>query len=310
MARPRVKSARASSIVFLLAAACTDPSYTMVHVDVKPQAGITLDSYDVHVGEFEQSMPPTNTFDVVVPTPSVGQPTAVIVAAMDAGKQVAYGAAMVTPAEGLTTDTMISLTANTCASSCTPGETVCSNSGEATVTCEIGSGGCFDWSAPKTCPTSAPFCSNGACAASCSNECSNVGDTDCDGTAVRTCQTSPNDSCLHWSVPVTCDSPQLDECLDSMTLATYGSGTCSNGACEYAPFEETCESPANGSGACSENTCVYTCDSGYVSDGNGNCIVQATCGVLECTVDADCGDPSCGPCSGSLCLGALESGGL
>jgi hypothetical protein len=55
---------------------------------------------------------------------------------------------------------------------------------------------------------------------------------------------------------------------------------------------------------------VYTCDSGYVSDGNGNCIVQASCSVLECTVDADCGDPSCGPCSGSLCLGALESGGL
>ena len=68
------------AIAFLLAAACTDASYTIVHVDVTPQKGISLDSYQVRVGEFLHSMPPNNTFDVVVPTPSIDQPTTVSVA--------------------------------------------------------------------------------------------------------------------------------------------------------------------------------------------------------------------------------------
>ncbi|HEY1547421.1 MAG TPA: hypothetical protein VGG28_06365 [Kofleriaceae bacterium] len=182
----------------MLAAACTDASYTIVHIQVTPQKGLSLDSYQVRVGEFLHSMPPNNAFDVVVPSPSIGQPTTVSVAAMLSGQQVAYGAAMVTPAAGVTTDAAISLGSGTCPTSCTVGETVCSSSGESTTTCELGSGGCSDWSAPKACPSNAPFCSNGTCAASCTDECSTVGETDCDGTAVRTCQSNSGDSCLGW----------------------------------------------------------------------------------------------------------------
>jgi hypothetical protein len=284
----------------------------MVHVEVTPQRGLTLDSYEVRVGQFEHTMPPTNAFDVVVPTASVGQPTAVSVAALASGQQVGYGAAMVTPNPGVSTDVAIALTANTntCTTSCTAGETVCANSGEATVTCEIGSDGCLDWSSPKSCPSNAPFCSNGTCAASCSNECSSVGETDCDGASVRTCQTSPDDSCLHWSVPVACDSPPAGECLNATTLVAYGSGTCSNGTCEYSQSDVTCPSPANGSGYCSDDACDYTCGSGYVPDGSGDCVVSVACAVLECTVDSDCGDPSCGPCDGEFCTGFLTMSGL
>jgi hypothetical protein len=308
-----VNHVRASSAIVLLlaAASCTDASYTIVHIDVTPQRGLTFASYDVHVGEFEHSMPPTDSIDVVVPTPSIGQPTAVSVAAMNSGQQVAYGAVMVTPAEGVTTDAAIALTANTttCATSCTLGETVCADSGEATTTCELGSDGCLDWSTATSCPTSAPFCSNGACAASCTDECTNVGDTDCDGDGVRTCQTNADDSCLGWSVPVACDEPPDATCISATTLRTYGAGTCSDGACEYAPSDETCQAPANGSASCDSGACDYVCDSGYVSDGNGNCVVATTCSALECGSDADCGDSSCGPCEMSLCFGALQSGG-
>lgn len=288
----------------------------MVHVDVKPAAGLTLDSYEIHVGVFEHSMPPTNTFDVVVPTASIGQPTAVSVAAMDRGKQVAFGVAMIRPDPGVTTDATITLTAGsgsgsgTCPTTCTQGETVCGNSGEGTVTCEAGSDGCYDWGNPKTCPSNAPFCSNGACAASCSDECTSVGETDCDNAAVRTCQTSSNDSCLHWSVPVACDSPPLDTCLDTMTLRTYSNGTCSSGACLYAPVDETCDAPANATADCSAGECGYTCDAGYSPDGSGNCVATAACTVLECGSDADCGDAACGPCSGGLCYGLFSMGGL
>ena len=291
------------AVVFSLAAACTDPSYTMVHVDVKPQPGLTLDSYDIRVAEFEHSMPPTNTFDVVVPTDAIGQPTTIIVAAMDGTKQVAYGAAMITPMLGTTTDTSITLASSTCPTTCTQGEIVCS--GEATITCEIGSGGCYDWSAPTPCPSTRPFCSNGTCAASCSNDCTTVGQTDCDGDAVRTCQTSDTDTCLHWSVPVSCDSPPLDTCVSTTTLESYGPGTCSDGACAYPPSDETCTAPANATATCSDAMCGFTCNSGYMPDGNGNCVqTTTTCSVTTCTVDADCGDVSCGPCLGSICFGA------
>lgn len=310
-ARPSVNHARASyAIAFLLAAACTDASYTIVHIQVTPQRGLTLDSYQVRVGEFLHSMPPTNAFDVVVPTPSIGQPTTVSVAAMLSGEQVAYGAAMVTPAAGVTTDTAISLSAGTCSTSCTAGETVCADSGEATTTCTLGSDGCSSWSTPKSCPASAPFCSNGACAASCTNECSSVGQTDCDGTAVRTCQANADDSCLGWSVPVACDAPPQDVCTSATTLRSYGAGTCSNGACNYAPMDETCQSPANGSASCSNGACGYTCGSGYVDDGMGDCVLPTTCPVLECGSDADCGAAACGPCESGICFGAFESGGV
>jgi len=294
-------------------AACTDPSYTMVHVDVSPERGLTLDSYDVRVAEFEHSMPPNNTFDLVVPNDAIGQPTSIVIAAMDRGKQVAYGAAMVTPSEGTTTSARITLASSTtCPTACTQGETVCS--GEATITCGVGSDGCPDWSTPKACPSSKPFCSNGTCAAECSNDCSQIGQTDCDGAAVRTCQSSSTDSCLHWSVPVACNAPPETTCISSSTLRTYAAGTCSNGACAYAPHDETCPAPANGSGVCTSDQCGYTCNSGYESDGQGDCIAMGSgsgmaCPVtFGCTSDADCGPAECGPCDSSsgfpICLGA------
>jgi hypothetical protein len=306
---PRMQMARAnrSSLLWGVVAivACTNPSYTIVHIDVKPQPGITLDSYDIRVAEFEHSMPPNNAFDLVVPDDAIGQPTAIVVEAMDRGSQVAYGSTMVTPSEGATTDVMITLASSSCSTSCTAGETVCS--GEATITCTLGSNGCYGWSTPKACPSSAPFCSEGTCAAHCSNECSQVGQTDCDGAAVRTCQSSSTDSCLHWSVPIACNAPPAAICESSSTLRTYGAGTCTSGACAYPPSDQTCQSPANGVGECSNSQCGYTCNPGFQDDGMGDCIAGSgsACPLaFGCGSDADCGPAACGPCSQSICLGA------
>jgi hypothetical protein len=284
--------------------ACTNPSYTIVHVDVTPQPGLTLDSYAVRVAEFERSLPPSNEFDLVVPDDAIGQPTAIVVEAMDRGSQVASGSAMVTPSEGTTTDVMIRLASTACATSCTAGEMACS--GEATITCTLGSNGCYDWSSPQACPSSAPFCSDGTCAAHCTNECSQIGQTDCDGAAVRTCQSSPTDSCLHWSVPVACNAPPATVCISSTTLRTYGAGTCGNGTCAYPPSNETCPSPAHGMGECSNARCGYTCDVGFEDDGSGDCVAMGSgsgsgsgssvCQVAACQVDSDCGS-GCGPCT-------------
>ncbi|HUI49096.1 MAG TPA: hypothetical protein VL119_10390 [Acidimicrobiia bacterium] len=280
---------------------CSDPSYTVVHVEVSSQAGLTVESYDVRVAEFEHSLPPTKSFDLVVPSDTVGEPTAIVVAAMDHGTQVAYGAATLTPKSGATTDAIITLASSACPTSCTQGETVCS--GEATITCELGSNGCYDWSQPVACPSTAPFCSNGACAAACSNDCSQIGATDCDGAAVRTCQASQTDTCLHWSVPVACDAPPDPTCISSTMLRTWGAGTCSNGACSYPPTDTTCPAPANGTATCTTDQCGYTCDAGYMDDGQGDCVAAGTCTVTTCGSDADCGDASCGPCLDNICLG-------
>jgi hypothetical protein len=74
-------------------------------------------------------------------------------------------------------------------------------------------------------------------------------------------------------------------------------------------MDETCQAPANGSADCSDGACGYTCGSGYVDDGMGDCVLPTTCPVLECGSDADCGDAACGPCESGICLGAFESGG-
>ncbi|HTR51024.1 MAG TPA: hypothetical protein VMJ10_09990 [Kofleriaceae bacterium] len=292
------------SMLFL---ACSDPSYTIVHVQVSAQPGLTVDRYDIRVAEFEHSLSPTRSFDLVVPADAIGEPTAVVVAAMDHGTQVAYGAAMVTAASGATTDAAITLASSACATSCTQGETVCS--GEATITCELGSNGCYGWSQPAACPSAMPYCSDGACAPACSNDCSQIGETDCDGVAVRTCQASQTDTCLHWSVPVACDAPPDPTCISSTTLRTYGAGTCASGACSYPPTDTPCQAPANGTATCSTDQCGYTCNPGYTDDGQGNCVMGSggTCTVTTCTVDADCGAAACGPCLDNICLGLFGS---
>jgi hypothetical protein len=62
-----------------------------------------------------------------------------------------------------------------------------------------------------------PFCSNGACAESCSDECTS-GATKCEGsTGERTCGQFDTDSCLEWGPAVAC------------------ANGCSNGACTAGP---------------------------------------------------------------------------
>jgi hypothetical protein len=252
-------------------AACTSHG-TLVHLTVSSDASSTLDHYMLRIGDNSVTSAALTELDVEVPDAMAGQPAMLRVWGNSAGQSVAYGTTMVTPVLHATTDATVTLAALACSpsSTCTnDGEIVCSD--EATITCGYDDSGCLTWSTPSACAAPTPYCSNGTCAATCSNECATVGQTECDGDQVRTCGTVPTDSCRHWLVPAACDMPPAPTCASQTTLSTYA-GVCASGACAYEPTTVTCTtSVANATAVCAANACGFVCDDGYGPAG-GSCI--------------------------------------
>lgn len=74
---------------------------------------------------------------------------------------------------------------------------------------------CLEWGTVSACAPGSS-CSNGVCAATCSDECGSAGQKSCDaGGNVITCGDTDTDDCLEWGSPVACG----------------GGATCDAGAC-------------------------------------------------------------------------------
>jgi len=125
--------------------------------------------------------------------------------------------------------------ATACVDDCTTaGATVCA--GGATVTCgEFDSDACRDLGSPVACPAG-ETCSNGACAATCTDEC--TGGTSCAGPgAEQSCDNYDADDCLDWGGLLSC--PAGFSCV-----STSGSGACMmvecTDDCDPVGFQWTC----------------------------------------------------------------------
>jgi len=166
-----------------LVAGCADG--TRLRVDVAVDPALAIDSYQVKVEDHVVLSEPRPTLELLLADATAGSTMLVEVWGLRAGTQVAYGAVPVVPAKGETVAAAVTLAPISCGTWCTPGTIACASDGY--TTCEQQDDGCLAWSDVTACPSATPFCSNGACAAQCEDECG-AGDTACDSaSAVRTC---------------------------------------------------------------------------------------------------------------------------
>jgi hypothetical protein len=292
---------------------------TRLHVTVEADGALPVDTYQVRVGDRLGVADPRSSLDVLLADSVAGAPTTIELWGLYAGRQVAYGKAAVTPVQRSTVDVTVSLTAVTCGNWCQPGSRTCD--ADATRECAQAPSGCFELGAKETCPAASPFCSNGACAATCVDECT-TGMSACDGAvAMRRCGDFDSDSCTDWSPATscganqrcsdgTCTAPQTcqntsDECDDG-DGCTEGD-TCNGSTCSGEPRDCADEPPqclstttlrlygATGTcspmtGACTNSyvdaTCAHGCTDGacapHVAAGGDNTCALAANGTLEC----------------------------
>ena len=162
------------------------------------------------------------------------------------------------------------------------------------VTCVDPDGdGCYDWSEPTAC-TAGWVCSNGACAATCSSECTVNGATKCEGDGVLTCADRNGDDCFEWGAAVPC-GPGL-RCSGGVCAATCtiecsfeGDTRCDGNAvvtCGDANADGCMEwgtpVPCPTGWACSDGQCLEQCESECSPDGATTCFANGA---------AACSDP-------------------
>ena len=245
-----------------------------------------VDQYELAVGPRSALADPLPAIDLKLPDEMAGELQTVEVWGIADNAQVAFGSVTVTPVLHQTIGVGVALSSIICGTPCTGGEVACGSDG--TMTCAMGSDGCLAWSPVTACPSDAPDCSNGTCAATCSDECA-AGQTECDTAfAVRTCGQFDSDACFDWSPSVACPSGQ----------------TCSNGTCTTAPACALDGASCDDGNACTEDD---TCASGTCS-GTPKCTSAPANAIPTCAADGACGF-QCNPgfvASGSGCA----AGGL
>jgi hypothetical protein len=155
---------------------------------------------------------------------------------------------------------------STCTNECTGAAEECVGTSGTHSCGDFDTDSCLEWGPLVPCPNG-ETCSNGACSATCSDECPNAGAKQCTGSGdgFQICESSG--SCLVWSLPTSCEQDE----------------TCTNGECEGAcdcDFHTgICEPNAPGS------TTACACDSDC--SGGSPCGADSHCDTW-CPDDPDC----------------------
>lgn len=161
-----------------------------------------------------------------------------------------------------------------CTDECQAGAVQCAANG--TSTCgQFDTDTCLEWGPTVPCPDG-QTCSKGVCSTTCQDECTGA---TCQGLSWRKCgnfdldackELDPGTSCAATDgcfvgacdaaggctkTPVVCNSPPQSTCVDGNTMRVYqATGTCSKGACDYAPKDVACPN-CPGCDACAGVTC-------------------------------------------------------
>jgi hypothetical protein len=189
---------------------CNQPA-TQIHATVIYDDGVGLTSLLINANGETRATDALHDLTISVPDSWADQSIGFEIAGLVATDKRVYGKLDVTPKIDSTIDVELTLQPLQCSQPCIAGAKRCEGNGIATClvvdTCSV-------WSQAVACEAPTPFCSSGACAATCSDECA-TGATVCDGTAaVKTCGQSDSDSCLDWK-----------------STACPANETCSAGAC-------------------------------------------------------------------------------
>ncbi|MFO0745303.1 MAG: PKD domain-containing protein [Myxococcota bacterium] len=103
----------------------------------------------------------------------------------------------------------------TCSDECTIGQKQCSGNGVQTCG-NTDADSCTEWGSAIACGQN-QACQNGACVATCSDECS-AGQKQCSGNGVQTCGNSDADACTEWGAAIACGANQA--CQSGVCVAT------------------------------------------------------------------------------------------
>jgi hypothetical protein len=255
---------------------------TRVHVDVDASMVTGLDHYQLRVGDRTALSDPLPALDVWLPDADAGKAMNIDVWGLADGKQVGYGASSMVPQLHGRIDAAVTLSPVSCGLLCTEGDVACAHAagGDESLTCEQQTNGCLAWTA-TACPNAMPYCSNGTCGTTCSDECA-AGQTDCaSAVSMRTCETSTS-GCLQWSDAMACATGEActnDRCSTGVTCSHDGDScddgddctvhdTCNGGVCAGTPKTCTASPPM-----CASSTSLRTYTSSCMS---GSCVETHT----------------------------------
>jgi hypothetical protein len=318
--------------------ACSGGAETIVHVTVRYPAAWGLDRFDWRIGDDAVTTAASGQARILLAGERANVPLALTLLASRGAERYAAGRAQVTPRPGAMVEIEIFLARLPCGAWCSPGATTCF--GDSVAVCEERDGDdCPEWSDPVVCSPDAPYCSLGACAATCVDECA-AGETRCVGPgAVQVCGNSDNDPCRDWGQPLTCEGGEVcasgqcaatcsDECpaLGATTCEGGGVATCDDrnfdGCREWGPVVA-----CSGGTSCSDGVCSTTCtDECSASSCDGmtfracgqfdldacldkspgtSCVTQNPCVESACTATGCATAPKvCMNPPGSMCVGS------
>ncbi|MBI5480204.1 MAG: hypothetical protein HY906_15170 [Deltaproteobacteria bacterium] len=109
-----------------------------------------------------------------------------------------------------------------CTDACAAGDRECV--GDGLRTCEQ-VGACSRWGAATACPADLPYCSNGACAATCGHECAE-GQRRCRGAGYQACGQHDSDTCRDWGPVIGCAAAEACREADGQCVPWCGGGPC------------------------------------------------------------------------------------
>ncbi len=208
---PRSWSVVALAVAIAMSACGRDPTSIRLEVDLSSSPAV--DALRISTQGLEQHSAVAPEVLLLVPDDWTEGFVELDVDGLAGDAVVANGRTEVALIQGETVRARVRLVDAACASSCALDASRCI--GDGVVRCVVGANGCPVWSEPTDCPDGAPFCSEGACSATCTDDCV-PGQRSCDGTAVeRACGQGDSDPCADW-ISTACDADatcNADRCV-------------------------------------------------------------------------------------------------
>ncbi len=187
------------AIVVALAAGCQHE--TSIRLDIVVAPSLTVEGLVIAVEDRRHDHEVTDSLVLLVPEGWSGSPRRIEVEGMRGDVPVARASTVVIPVSGREVFARVTLVDAACPDICDVGALDCR--GDAVVACVLGADGCPAWGEAAACISPTPFCSGGACSATCTDDCV-AGATMCQGTDVRTCGQADGDTCLDWGPATAC----------------------------------------------------------------------------------------------------------
>jgi len=274
--------------------ACTE-SRTGFDVSVVVDTALKVEQLIFSVQAADETTDPvitsgSETALLIVPQSWNGKQVQIHVKGIARGKVVVHGETTEEVRSGQLRTIVIFMGEGGCEASCEEGDVECV--GDGLRRCETMANGCVRWSPAIPCPTDAPYCSAGACSATCTDECEEGQQRCATDKNYQVCGQHDSDGCSEWGSPLACATDEA--CVKGACIPQCGDGVCGDGE-TTATCPQDCPKDPCGDGVCSSTETTASCPKDCPKDpcGDGVCgwgETSASC-PKDCPI-SDCVDKS------------------